>query len=129
MAEIITNIKQRVLQIPENKGISKESFFKKIGVSYGNFKGKSKDSALSSDVLAEISTNYPEVSIEWLLLGVGNMEKELTTNSHPADDIQAKYINILEENNKLLKENLALKERLHKLGDSPKVASTRRHSA
>lgn len=132
MAEKLSNIKDRVLQIAENKEIAKETFFKKIGVSYGNFKGKSKDSSLSSAIVAEISTNFPDVSLEWLILGKGSMIKNEIVqkeNNDQASKMENKYINLLEEHNQLLKENAALKERLLKLGDTPKATSTRRHSA
>lgn len=73
MANISSNVKDRVLEIAENKGISKEKFFEELGVSYGNFKGNSKKSALNSTVLAEISTKYPDVNLKWLLTGEGSM--------------------------------------------------------
>ncbi|PKH52896.1 hypothetical protein CXF68_20300 [Tenacibaculum sp. Bg11-29] len=67
----MTNIKERVLQITDLKGISKEKFFNDLGVSYANFKGKAKEKALSSDVLANIIAKYPEISSYWLLTGEG----------------------------------------------------------
>jgi phage repressor protein C with HTH and peptisase S24 domain len=76
MAENSSNIKDRVLQVSDLYGVGKEKFFEKIGVSYGNFKGKSKKSSLSSDVLAEISTLMPEVNTDWLLTGKGPMTKD-----------------------------------------------------
>jgi phage repressor protein C with HTH and peptisase S24 domain len=73
MENIFANVKERVLVIPENKGISKEKFFNDLGVTYGNFKGKAKEKALSSDVLAKIVAIYPDISAEWLLTGKGEM--------------------------------------------------------
>lgn len=67
----MTNIKERVLQVTDLKGISKEKFFNDLGVSYANFKGKAKEKALSSDVLANIIAKYPEISSYWLLTGEG----------------------------------------------------------
>jgi hypothetical protein len=67
----LTNIKERVLQVTDLKGISKEKFFNDLGVSYANFKGKAKEKALSSDVLANIIAKYPEISSYWLLTGEG----------------------------------------------------------
>lgn len=75
MATIFSNIKERVLYISENKGITREKFFDDLGITYGNFKGKAKEKALSSDVLAKIITKYPDVSPEWLLTGNGKMLK------------------------------------------------------
>jgi|SRR5690554_4384537 len=79
MADKITNIKERILEIPTVKGISKEKFFEKIGMSYGSFKGKSKKTPINSNALADIITNYPDINIEWLITGKGEMllsEKE-----------------------------------------------------
>lgn len=67
----MTKVKERVLQITDLKGITKEKFFNDLGISYGNFKGKAKEKALSSDVLATIITNHPEISSYWLLTGKG----------------------------------------------------------
>lgn len=76
MAEKISTIKERVLQVLEYKRVVKDKFFDEIGVSYGNFKGKSLKSALNSDTIAEISTRFSDVSIEWLLTGKGSMLKQ-----------------------------------------------------
>jgi phage repressor protein C with HTH and peptisase S24 domain len=76
METIFTNIKERVLQITDLKGISKEKFFNELGVTYGNFKGKAKEKALSSDVLAKIVSINPDINPEWLLTGKGDMLKE-----------------------------------------------------
>lgn len=75
MATIFSNIKERVLYISESKGITREKFFEDLGITYGNFKGKAKEKALSSDVLAKIITKYPEISSEWLLTGNGEILK------------------------------------------------------
>ena len=75
MATIFSNNKERVLYISESKGITREKFFEDLGITYGNFKGKAKEKALSSDVLAKIIAKYPEISSEWLLTGNGEMLK------------------------------------------------------
>jgi phage repressor protein C with HTH and peptisase S24 domain len=70
-----SNIKERILQIAEFKGIAKEKFFETIGMTYGNFKGKSKLTPINSNAIEDIITNYPEVDLEWLLTGRGNISK------------------------------------------------------
>ncbi|MGJ1412666.1 hypothetical protein ACR78Z_23625 [Sphingobacterium thalpophilum] len=67
------NVKQRVLRIAEAKGISKTEFFREVGLSYANFKGGQKNTALSSDAMIAILTQHPDVSPAWLLLGEGRM--------------------------------------------------------
>ncbi|SZD71049.1 Uncharacterised protein [Candidatus Ornithobacterium hominis] len=57
----------------ENVENSKQDFFRKTGLNYSNFTGKSKDSDLSSKSVAEIITMYPEINPTWLLTGKGEM--------------------------------------------------------
>ena len=69
-------IKSRVLEVATKKGIPKERFFQKIGLKYGNFKGKAKFQSLSSDNLAIIIAYHPEINPEWLITGRGSMLRE-----------------------------------------------------
>ena len=69
MAKKVTNIKERVLQLAKNNGVSYEKFCKEIGTSYSNFKGKQKKSALGSDTLEKIMTIYPGTDLYWLVTG------------------------------------------------------------
>lgn len=69
----MSNIKDRVLQIAEYKNISKELFFKELGLSYANFKGIQKKSALGSDAIDIILSKHNDISTEWLVLGKGDM--------------------------------------------------------
>ncbi|MFZ4262472.1 hypothetical protein ACFRAE_10525 [Sphingobacterium sp. HJSM2_6] len=71
----MANIKERVLLIAEAKGIQKVEFFKGLGLSYANFKGVQKNSALGSDAVATILSTYNDVSLEWLIFGKGEMLK------------------------------------------------------
>lgn len=89
METIFTNIKERILQITDYKQISKEKFFKDLGVTYGNFKGKAKEKALSSDILAKIVAENSEINPEWLLTGNGEM---LKTNKIIASDVKRNLI-------------------------------------
>jgi len=69
MEDKFSNIKERVLQIAENKSIPKEKFFEMIGMTYGNFKGKSKKTPLNSNAIADISALFPEIDLNWLITG------------------------------------------------------------
>jgi len=75
MERNLTNIKERILYYTDLKGFSKEKFFEELAVTYGNFKGKAKDQALSSDVIERIISKYPDINIEWLVTGKGDMLK------------------------------------------------------
>lgn len=88
MVEKSTNIKERVIQFAKNQGVSVDRFIHSIGMSYGSFKGKSRESALNSDAVAEIITKYPNANPEWLLLGVGKMTRDDAGLIEPTDPSQ-----------------------------------------
>lgn len=75
MDKKITNIKDRVLYISEIKGVSREKFFKDLDLSYANFKGIQKKSALNSDAIDKIISKYNDINAEWLITGKGEMLK------------------------------------------------------
>lgn len=76
-----TNIKERVLQIAKNKGVNYEKFFKSLNVSYSNFKGNQKKSALSSETIAKIISKYPDVDLHWLITGKeSNKDQQISEN-------------------------------------------------
>lgn len=76
--ENLAKIKQRVIYFVESQKIKKEDFYKKISSNGGNFRGKSLSSELSGDKIAEILAIYPEINPEWLVLGKGNMLKDMS---------------------------------------------------
>ncbi|MGE4345895.1 MAG: helix-turn-helix transcriptional regulator [Flavobacteriaceae bacterium] len=86
MERNLTNIKERILYYTDLKGFSKEKFFEELSVTYGNFKGKAKDQALSSDVIERIISKYPDINIEWLLTGKGEMLKSDTIKAIPTSN-------------------------------------------
>lgn len=75
MDKIFSNIKERILYLTDYYNVSKELFFKNIGMTYGNFKGSAKERPLNSDSIVKILSIYPEINAEWLLTGIGNMIK------------------------------------------------------
>jgi hypothetical protein len=76
MENIFTNIKERVVEIAERQSITKEEFFKSIGMTSANFRGKAKDSPLNSNAIVNIITKYPETDVHWLLFGDANVVQE-----------------------------------------------------
>lgn len=75
MDKNISLIKERILQYADFKGIGKEKFIEKLGMTYGNFKGKQKLTSVNSDFLDNILSQYPDVNIEWIVSGRGEIEK------------------------------------------------------
>ena len=71
----ISPIKERILQFIEIKRITKEYFCKRTGISYANLRGKSLFSEIGGSQIAEILSNFGEISPEWLLTGKGDMLK------------------------------------------------------
>lgn len=76
--EILPTIKDRILYFAKNQEDTIQDFFVKTGLKYSNFTGKSKKSDLQSKSVAEILLIYPQINIEWLLTGKGEMLKEET---------------------------------------------------
>lgn len=66
-------IKEKILSYLDTTGKVKAEFYKAIGASPSNFKGAGKNSALSSDKIAEILQLYPDLSPDWLLNDIGEM--------------------------------------------------------
>ena len=75
----ISPIKQRILTFADTLGISKRNFYATIGVSRGTLESKT---GITEDVMAKFIATYPQVSIEWLLTGIGHMIKPSLTESN-----------------------------------------------
>lgn len=69
----MSNVKQRLLMFLEAEKIRTSYFEKRIGVSNGYVKNISK--SMQPEVLEKISREYPQLSIEWLMVGKGEMMK------------------------------------------------------
>jgi hypothetical protein len=64
------NIRARILQYIEFKGISKYKFYQETGFSNGFL---DKDGAIGTDKCEKIRYQYPDLSLEWLITGNGEM--------------------------------------------------------
>lgn len=74
-------IKDRVIQYVEYKKIKKEYFFKKIGMTSANFRGEAKKTPINSTAIENIFTSFPDINIEWLITGEGEMIKTESSES------------------------------------------------
>ena len=70
----LTRIKDRVVIIAERQEMSKEDFFKSIGMTSANFRGKARDTPLNSNAIANIISKYPDTDLYWLLSGYASLE-------------------------------------------------------
>ena len=110
-----TKIKSRLLEVSKNKGISYELFFKSFGTSYSNFKGKSLQSSLRSEVLVEFSSKYPDVDLHWLITGQVKTPTNSVHEPSTMPDFKAKYLDVVENYMILNNENSELRQELKTL--------------
>ena len=68
----------------DNQQISKKDFCEKTGISYANMRGKSLFSEIGGEQIAEILSQYREISPDWLLTGTGPMLRNELPVAHPA---------------------------------------------
>jgi hypothetical protein len=68
-------IKDRIIKVIEFKGIAKEKFYSEIGMTSANFRGKAKETPLNSTAIENILSVIPDINLDWLLTGKGEMLK------------------------------------------------------
>lgn len=83
LCKYIFMIKDRVIQVIEFKGVKKEDFFPKIGMTSANFRGSAKNTPLNSNAIENILSIFKDINPEWLITGDGSMLRS---------DIKAKAI-------------------------------------
>lgn len=114
-------IKEKILSYLDATGKVKTEFYKAIGASPSNFKGAGKNSALSSDKIAEILKLYPDLSPDWLLNGIGDMFRTPGTTNTPAvpQTLEDKLLTLLTTKDNTIREQAEelgrLRERIAKL--------------
>ncbi|WP_340074488.1 helix-turn-helix transcriptional regulator [Leptobacterium sp. I13] len=91
MVKKVSNIKERIRKIAENTGLTKEVFFRKIGATSANFRGKKLETGVNSELIEKIVSLYPNINLHWLLTGVGDMEQQ--TLNEPSETYLNSYIN------------------------------------
>lgn len=79
-----SSIKRNILQFLDFKGISKYQFYKSTGITRGVL---DSDGGMSEDNTARFIAYYPEVSIEWLITGKGDMMKSQIKEYIQKEDI------------------------------------------
>lgn len=140
MSNKFSNIKERILYLLENKGVVKDKFFKEIGMTYGNFTGEAKKTPLNSTAISNIFSKFPDVNLEWLLTGNGQMLKATpntveepnagqTIPAKAAELAEMKAVitsmeekmRLMEDKMKLLEEKVTINKKLKYLKDSQKI--------
>lgn len=96
--------KQRLFLVIERKGFTTNSFEKKVGLSNGSVY-HAKDT-LSPQMLGRISLAFPDINIEWLQYGVGEMLK----SQNASETYTANGDNAIAGRNISVPDNSALKQ-------------------
>ena len=117
-------MKERILQFIEYKRLSKNKFYKETGLSNGIL---DKQGGISSDSLEKIYCVYPEINLDWLLTGKGEMFKKeglvqqahnnisSTITQHQTIHAPEDYETLKKENQRLTQENSGLKDKIIQL--------------
>lgn len=116
-SNIFGNIKERILQIGDFYHVGRKNICEKIGMTYGNFTGKAKETPINSIAIQNIIVNFPMVNIHWLLTGKGDMLINESIQQPINDDIEGlkRLIKAQETIIELQKENAALKAEKERL--------------
>ena len=78
-----TTVKERLMKYMYKKDIKSNYFCSKIGVSAAFISSMRK--SIQPDKLHSIAVNFPDLSIEWLLTGEGNMLRKSYENVNKED--------------------------------------------
>lgn len=95
-------VKERLEFFLKSKKISKTDFGKAVGVS--NSFVSSMRKSLGPDKIQSIAQTYPDLNIEWLLTGEGEMLKTQSTNSVITGDVSGNGNQFVAGNNNVLQD-------------------------
>ena len=104
-----TTIQERILQYLEYKKVTPYKFCKDLEFPMGSL---NKRGSIGTDKYLKIIKYYRDLNPEWLLSGEGSMLKD--EQAHQANTPDDKYLLLLEEHNKTLKDQLKDKEAIIK---------------
>lgn len=76
MDKKLAPIKQRINQLIDYKKVKRNIFFDRLEVSASNFRSKGLYSEVGGEVIAKISSFYPDLNLDWLLTGEGAMLRD-----------------------------------------------------
>lgn len=73
----VISMKERIKQLMESRGLSQKAFAQFTGISEGTLSGVLNDRTRPTlQIVEAIHTHFPNVSLEWLLYGLGDMENK-----------------------------------------------------
>lgn len=88
-----TTQKERIVQFLEKQSISKTRFYSQTGVANGTL---DKKSGITGDTITKIYNAYPEINLEWLISGEGDMLKSSVFSLHSdLESLREQYAAVL----------------------------------
>lgn len=107
------DVKDRIQQYIDYKGITAFPFEKSIGCSNGYWR---KTKSISANILTDIARVYSDLSIEWAVTGQGSMLKS-EASAQPAQTPSSVVMIPFEEYKKSIAEkDEVIKDQAHKIG-------------
>ena len=109
------NLKKRLKTFISKKRLKISFFESEIGLSHGYVNSITKN--IGNDKLERIVERFPELNIEWLLLGKGSMLKSIAPGSAVVNEPETPYYtntatNTVAKTDKLQEKIIALQEKL-----------------
>lgn len=84
-----------MIEFIDSKNIVKEKFYKIIGMTSANFRGRARTSPINSNAIKKMIDKFPDLNLYWLITGEGQM-----INSPSSDTITTITDNGSDSNNK-----------------------------
>nr|WP_321356915.1 hypothetical protein [uncultured Draconibacterium sp.] len=75
----MSSVRDRLLEFIEKKGLNPASFEKKVGLSNAYVKNIRK--SIGDKSITKIKNEFPDLNVDWLLTGNGDMIKSSTNNT------------------------------------------------
>ena len=86
--------KKRILQLIDNKGITKTIFFQRTGLKRGFLDADKLNQAVSDRQIAMIIAAFPDVNLEWLITGNGDELRKIDEGHKENDIILVPVLNL-----------------------------------
>ena len=97
------SVKQRLTNFIKSKGISTREFERSIDVSNGYV--SKITGTIGADKLHRISVEYPDLNVEWLMVGVGEMLNDVKSEPMPEQqDTLSRLISVMEKDRQLIRD-------------------------
>lgn len=119
-------MKDRLRQIIEYYNISVNAFSVKNGINESTIrKILTENTSIRSDNLAKIAENFPEINLDWLITGRGEMlfSEQTDTPVAATPDALRMIADLARENGQLQAENAELKKEVARLGSAPTASA------